>query len=131
MYSKEQLHELYVYMFQYLFENSDGLTPEVLDMYLGYNREFEEAWERGASDTYIISFFRGLGMTDSRDGTFDLNAFLVMVDEIRKTDPTATLFIVDRLIYLIGSGDFYNSNITYSGCIEDYVGRARDAILEM
>lgn len=278
MYTKEQLHELYVYMFQYLFENSDGLTPEVLDLYLecprmdsldrvfslvvrfipdwykpkrnvflydanyatlisetlhsnslnyfrdtysdhpdklynelitgisfkspdsgftqkvvktyvsilcgmseylsrfssaedmyayfdtfdtadkkilliheiqkashgsGYSREgwgFKLAanWLKDIGmqdyckpDTHVTHFVKGLGLTARKTDNAVFRAFVDMIEQVKQTDPTATAFIADRLVYLIGSGDFYNSRITYSGCIEDYVGRARDAILEM
>ena len=82
-------------------------------------------------DTHVTRFVKGLGLTARKTDNAVFRSFVDMVEQVKKTDPTATAFIADRLVYLIGSGDFYNSSIAYSGCIEDYVERARDAILEM
>ena len=51
-----------------------------------------------------------------------------MIEQVKQTDPKASAFTSDRLVYLIGSGDFYGSGVVYSGCMEDFVEKARGDI---
>jgi len=79
-------------------------------------------------DTHVTRFVKDLGLTDRKTDKAVFCAFVDMIEQVKQTDPTATAFIADRLVYLIGSGDFYSSSISYKGNMDDFINKAHTVL---
>ena len=76
-------------------------------------------------DTHVAKFVKALGLTNHKTDEAVFRAFVDMIEQVKQTDPKASAFTADRLVYLIGSGDFYASNVWYRGSMEDFIAKVK------
>ena len=79
-------------------------------------------------DTHVAKFVKALGLTNHKTDEAVFRAFVDMIEQVKQTDPKASAFTADRLVYLIGSGDFYASNVWYRGSMEDFIAKAKEVL---
>ncbi len=72
-------------------------------------------------DIQVIKCLNSLGLC-SKTNTVVFKTLVAIAEDTKEYDKTASAFKLDRILWLIGSGDFYNhSEIEWKGSIEEYV----------
>lgn len=74
-------------------------------------------------DTHVKKFVIGSKLTNSTSNEAVFCAMINMAEDAKQNDSSANAFKADRLIWLIGSGDFYNHHgiVKYSGSMDDFL----------
>ena len=74
-------------------------------------------------DTHVTAFSTQLQLTHSKTAESVFKAIVTMADSAKKIDSTINAFKVDRLAYLIGSGDFFKhyGMVKYHGSMSDFI----------
>lgn len=80
-------------------------------------------------DIQVTNFLNSLGLCSKTDIAV-FKTLVAITEDLKKSDKTASAFKLDRMLWLIGSGDFYNHpEIEWNGSLNDFVLKLKDKIL--
>lgn len=79
-------------------------------------------------DIQIKNCLSSLGLCGKSNNAV-FKTLVAIAEDSKKYDKTASAFKIDRILWLIGSGDFYgNSNIKWEGSLEEFVSQLKKKI---
>lgn len=80
-------------------------------------------------DIQVTRCLNSLGLC-SKTNTVVFKTLAAIAEDAKESDKTASAFKLDRILWLIGSGNFYNhSEIEWNGSSDDFVSKLKDKIL--
>ncbi|WP_024859210.1 hypothetical protein [Ruminococcus albus] len=79
-------------------------------------------------DIQIRNCLSSLGLCGKSDNAV-FKTLVAIAEDSKKYDKTASAFKIDRILWLIGSGDFYgNRNIKWEGSLEEFISELKKKI---
>ena len=77
-------------------------------------------------DMHVVSIISGIGLS-SEDCYEVMEAVFKIADDYKSVDADASAFKLDRILWLIGTGNFYNHKdiVSYDGNEDDFIGTVK------